>query len=475
MTFRLRSPAVVALTTLLAACGGTGFIGVPFVTSVNGASWPAGAVGSQVVISGQVFGSVQGSSQVLFTNAVGGIALPATITSASNWTDTYIITTVPAGAFKGPVVVSTGGGIGGGTIFTVTPSVPEVPFTPSAVSWTAGSPLPVGVSGNAVAHAQIRTASRDTGFVYSVGGADNTGAAVTGVYYAAVTTTGALGAWTATTALPTGLAFHAAVVATQRNSAVTSIGYLYALGGSTNSSGAVYRAALNADGSVGTWSSIATLPAALHSFAAIIYRGSLYVVGGAANGTNAPVATVYRTPIQLNGSLGFSSSQTWATEGALPARRARLSIAAFGLYLYAIAGDSATLSPNDSIPRASETATVFFGRLSPNSHEVAAWSVAGTLDVARSAHTAVIAGGNILVTGGLYAGASTGTNDESYAALTLADGTIGSFSVATANTIHVFNHGATGYLGGDGTFHVVVAGGDDVNTPGTKHVETFTY
>src|SRR6266513_2378314 len=136
MTFRLRSPAVVALTTLLAACGGTGFIGVPFVTSVNGASWPAGAVGSQVVISGQVFGSVQGSSQVLFTNAVGGIALPATITSASNWTDTYIITTVPAGAFKGPVVVSTGGGIGGGTIFTVTPSVPEVPFTPSAAPTT---------------------------------------------------------------------------------------------------------------------------------------------------------------------------------------------------------------------------------------------------------------------------------------------------------------------------------------------------
>src|SRR6266699_890052 len=436
MAFRMRTHSVVALTTLLAACGGTGFIGIPFVSSVNGASWPAGAVGSQVVISGVTFGSVQGSSQVLFTNALGGTALPATITSASNWTDTYIITTVPAGAFTGAVVVSTGGGIGGGTTFTVTPSVPEVPFTPSAVAWTAGSPLPVGVSGNAVAYAQIRTASRDTGFVYSVGGADNAG--------------------------------------TQRNSAVTSIGYLYALGG-TNSSGAVYRAALNADGSVGTWSSLTTLPAALHSFAAIVYRGSLYVVGGAANGTNAPVATAYRATIQLNGSLGFSGSQIWATEGALPARRARLSIGAFGLYLYAIAGDSATLSPNDSIPRASETATVFFGRMSPTSHEVAAWSVAGTLDVARSAHTAVIAGGNILVTGGLYAGGSTGTNDESYAALTAADGTVGSFSVATANTIHLFNHGATGYLGGDGTFHVLVAGGDDVNTPGTKHAETFTY
>jgi hypothetical protein len=40
---------------------------------------------------------------------------------------------------------------------------------------------------------------------------------------------------------------------------------------------------------------------------------------------------------------------------------------------------------------------------------------------------------------------------------------------------NVFNHAAVGYVDPSGAFHVLVAAGDDVNTPGTKHGKVFYY
>jgi len=471
-----------------AACAGGGFVQPPFLGAVNGALSPGGAVGSQVILGGLNFGSTQGTSQVLFTNAVGGLTVVGTIASPSDWTDQYIVTTVPAGAFSGAVAVQNSGGTSGPFPFSVTPSLPNVPFTPSAVSWTA-DPSPIAaVSGNAVAFARVRVAGTgsDTGFVYAIGGADNTGAPTAAVYYAAVATNGSLGAWTATTVLPQARAFHAAVAATPRNSYAPSPGYLYVLGG-VNASGTtvdiIYRGTLTATGAVSGWTVIQSLPTPLHSMSALIYLGSLYMVGGA-NNSNGTVPVVYRTAIQTDGSLSVGSSGVWSAQASLPAPRARLGVGAYRLHLYAIGGDSAALGPNDTA-RAKATTTVFFGGVSPSSHNIASWTSAGTLETARSAHTAVIAGGNVLLTGGLYSGALTGTNEGSYAALNATDGTVGAFTVATGTatiqslcSCNLFNHAATGYLAGSGsnvTFHVLVVGGDDVMAPGTKHAETYTY
>jgi hypothetical protein len=474
MSFRIRTHAVVVSSSLLAACLGGTFLGFPFVSSVNGVTAPSGSIGSQVIITGLTFGGIQGSSQVFFANSLGGTTIAATIASPSDWTNTYIITTVPNGAFTGPIVVQTGGGTGGGQTFAVTPTPPEVSFTPSAVAWTAGPALPDSVSGNAVTFAQIRTAGKDTGYVYSVGGAGNGGTPVTTVSYAGVTTPGSLEAWKPATALPTGVAFAAAAAATQRSAFVSSTGYLYVVGGVGNSAGTIYRAAINGtNGTLGTWSSAATLPAPLHSMAAMIYRGSLYVLGGAANSNNAPVATAYRYPIQADGSLGLSGSGTPVTEGSLPAPRARLSLGVYGLYMYAVGGDSTARSPNDSVPTSAQTASVYYAKMNVSSHDVAGWSATGSLDVARAAHTTIVAGAGILVTGGVYSG---GTHD-SYAAVTVTDGTVGTFSTVSGGPggLKLFNQGATGFLGVDGSFHVLVAGGDDVNAAGTKQVNTFIY
>ena len=486
MASHLRTLPVAAIVCLGAACTGGGFVQPPFLGAVNGAVSPGGAVGSQVILGGLNFGSTQGTSQVLFTNSVGGLTVVGTIASPSDWTDQYIVTTVPAGAFSGAVAVQNSGGTSNPFPFSVTASLPNVPFTPSAVSWTAGNSLPAGVSGNAVAFARVRVAGTgsDTGFVYAVGGADNVGAPTSAVYYAAVATNGSLGAWTATTALPHARAFHAAVAATPRNSYAPTPGYVYVLGG-VNAGGTtvdtIYRGTLSATGAVTGWTVIQSLPTPLHSLSALIYLGSLYIVGGA-NNSNGTVPVVYRTAIQTDGTLSIGSAGVWGAQGSLPAPRARLGVGAYRLHLYAIGGDSATLSPNDS-SAASERATVFFGSVSPSSHNVASWTSAGTLETARSAHTAIIAGGNVLLTGGLYSGAVTGTNERSYAALSATDGTVGTFTAGTGTiqslcSCNLFNHAATGYLAGSGssvTFHVLVVGGDDVKALGTKRAETYTY
>ena len=106
-----RAPHNFALLTLvagvaLAACGGdttgpSGPSGPPVVADVNGATQPSGPNGSTVVIDGQNFGAAQGSGTVLFSNGTGG-TVSAVIASASDWTNTFIVTTVPSGAATGP-------------------------------------------------------------------------------------------------------------------------------------------------------------------------------------------------------------------------------------------------------------------------------------------------------------------------------------------------------------------------------------
>ena len=469
-----RTLPVVALLGLLAACTGTNIV-PPFLADVNGAAAPAAPVGSTAIFQGAAFGTTQGSGQVLFTNALGFAALAAPIANASDWTVSVIVTKVPAGAISGPVTVQANGLAGNAIVFTVGPT-PNDPasFTPSAVNWAAGANLPSALSGAGVAFAQT------TGYVYTVGGAGSGGTPVTTVNYAPVGMTGTIGAWNPTTALPTGVTSAGTVVATHANSAVLSpTGYLYVLGGATSSSGAstalVYRATINANGTIGPWTAATALPAALHAFGATIQYGSLYVAGGANSG-NAPQTAVYRSPIQQDGSLG-----SWRTEVfPLPAPRARLGFGASGLYLYVVGGDGSAVTPNDSVPSSAQVTTVYFAKLHPNTREVTtAWTPTTTLPDARSAQTAVFGAGNVLLTGGLYSGASGHANEGISAPLN-ADGTVGTFTTA-GNTIYsicgcnLFNHSATGYVDGNGAFHVLIVGGDDVSAPGTRRVETFTY
>jgi hypothetical protein len=471
MPCEIRTLPLAALGILLAACS-LSPTRTPQLSSANGAVSPEGPAGSTVILSGISFLDAQGAGRVLFTPSGGGASLPATVVS---WTDGTIVATVPAGA-PGLYAVNVQNGDGitsGGLVFAVTPAET---FNASALTWTAGPTLPGAVSGAGVAFAQIGS----SGYVYVAGGAGASGAPVATVSYASVNTDGTLGAWTAATALPMALEFPAAVAATPRNSAVMSNGFLYVVGGATSAAGTpvstVYRAPINPDGSLGSsWTTANALLAPLRSVAASVRYGSMYVIGGATT-SNAPVATAYRSPIQEDGAV------TWKTQPSLPAARARFGFGAYGLYLYVVGGESGALAPNDTGPSASRTSTVYFATLNASNRDIASWTTAATaLTDPRSAHPVVLGAGNLLLTGGLYSGASTHTNEATYAPLN-ADGTVGSFTTATPaasiNSLcscNLFNHGATGYVDGTGVFHVLLVGGDNVNALGTRRAETFIY
>jgi hypothetical protein len=475
---------VSSIALVVAACGGsggpTGLTGAPVVTLVNGATLPSASIGSTVVIQGSNFGSSQAAAtgQVLFTNGTGGPDT-ALIVSPGDWTNTLIVTTVPAGAASGNLVVKTSGGTSTAVVFSL---AARVTFSPSTISWTSTTALPVGLSGHAVAAATL-PGTIPTSVVYVVGGADSTNSPRAGVLYATVSNTGTLSAsWTTSMALPAPIAFAAAVVATPANSPVTGASYLYVLGGDSTAGGKpvaiVYKGTLNASGAVTAWTTTTALPVAVHSLGAVIFNGNLYVAGGSGVG-NAPVATVYRAAIQSDGSLG-----AWQALTSLPFARSYFAFGVNGAFLYALGGDSGTVTPNDSSLKGSVINDIVYAQIDVHSGNLtAAGWIPNTNKLKKvvAKHTSVVAGGYILITAGLYNGATTGATEETYTALN-SDGSTGSVNGATgANTIsgapnnggNLFNHAATGYLDATGAFHVLVVGGDDVNTPTKKHKGVF--
>ena len=452
----------------------------PTLSYVNGATQPSGNSGSTVIIEGSAFGDMQGTGKVLFSNGTGG-TLEAVIASAADWTDTFIITSVPSGAATGDVKVMTATGSSNALTFTI---VSNAAFSPSTIAWSSTAALPVGLSGHDAQFALVKGASVTSNVVYVTGGADSTLSPRAGVLYSVVQSSGQLGAWVSTTAMPGARAFHASVVATPANSRVKGVGYIYVLGGIATSTGApvtsIYRGTLAQDGSVSSWSLVGDLPAALQSLGAVIFRGDIFIGGGATTG-NAPVATVYRARIDSLGTLG-----TWQAQAALPYARAYHGFAQFGGYLYSVGGDSGAVAPFDGnyTSNGSKLNQVAYAKIDLRSNNLttAGWVVnASSLSKAVSKHTAVVAGADILVSAGLYNGAANGSSEQAYAQIN-SDGTVGSFAGATgAHTItsaggkDLFNHAAVSYIDANGVAHVVVIGGDDVNAPGKMRAESWYY
>jgi hypothetical protein len=127
------APVPTGATTgnVVVTVGGTASNGVAFtvttasaptITNLNPTS---GTVGSSVTITGTNFGATQGSSTVTFNGTAATV-------SASNWTATSIITSVPTGATTGNVVVTVAGVASNGLNFTVPSSGSKFPIKLSA-------------------------------------------------------------------------------------------------------------------------------------------------------------------------------------------------------------------------------------------------------------------------------------------------------------------------------------------------------
>lgn len=165
------------------------------------------------------------------------------------------------------------------------------------IGWAATTALPINIS----ASAYISTKNR----VYLLGGSIDNSAYTNIVYTAPVNSDGTLGTWVTGTSLPGVLGYSQAIITKNR---------VYLLGGKTSTSvnvSTVYTAPINADGTLGTWATGISLPSDLSSSQSVITKNRVYLFCG---GTNSGfVSTVYTAPINADGTLG-----SWSTGTSLP-------------------------------------------------------------------------------------------------------------------------------------------------------------
>ncbi len=195
------------------------------------------------------------------------------------------------------------------------------------------------------------------------------------VYYSALNADGSPGPWKTTTPMPEALIFHAAAV---------SNGILYVSGGWLNGtlSNRVYSAPIQADGSLGQWTPLASLPESLHSHAAV-QDGTLYLLGGI--DANADIqSTVYMSRIQNDGTL-----ETWSetTPMTRPLGQHAASIVHGRIF---VTGGTTGAAPTDEV--------LFAPILSDRS--LGSWEVAPSLPAPLYQHSSVAADGALYVSGG---------------------------------------------------------------------------
>lgn len=214
-------------------------------------------------------------------------------------------------------------------------------------------------------------------------------------------------------------------------------GYLYVAGGCTSTTDCsnstsgtttndVSFAPLNADGSIGGWTT-ATNPlttngvtAAPRAFGRLeTVGGTLYYIGGQANNAVAVNTVLYSTP-----NAGTGQPAAWATaSNVLPAARSQLNTTVYNGHIYAVGGFSGT--------NATPTTTVYYSPdLSAGGDISSAWTTNTTAyQTARSGATAIAYGNNLYVLGGY-----DGTNyllDVQYAPIN-ANGSVGSWGFAAS-------------------------------------------
>lgn len=457
----------------------------PELEFVNSATKPSGQVGSTVVLDGDAFGDLfadDGATigRVLFSDGAGG-TVEATIDSEDDWTNTFILTTVPDGADTGPLVVETSTGTSESIEFTVTS---EANFSPSEVDWNQTTALPTGISGHEAVFVPIDAGDGTIDrYVHVIGGTSNDSVPRANVDFAAINADGTLGTWNSTSSLSVERAFHASVVATPFNSRVNGDGWIYVLGGIETKGGdpvsGIQRAQLMSDGSLGAWESAGNLPEELHSLGAMVFRSNIYVAGGAREG-NEVRGKVYRAPLDTLGQVG-----DWNTLEDLPTARSYHELTVIGNCLHVYDGNTAAVVPETDDLTDTRLLEINHAKIDLRSSDLtdAGWNVDDTdPPKARYKATALIAGGVVLRTAGLYDGIGISGSSENMYAQIEADCNVLDFngannaaSIKSKGGANLFNHAAVSYVDGDGVAHVMMLGGDDVDDPGVKRAEVWFF
>ena len=251
------------------------------------------------------------------------------------------------------------------------------------------------------------------GYLYVLGGTYGT-TYLNDVQLAPINANGTVGSWTTTTSFTTGRSSH---ISEAYN------GFLYVLGGYNGSSSYlsdVQVAPINADGTIGSWSNTTSFPFPVSAHTSALYNGYLYVLGGATS-PGAELNDVQFAFISSNGTIG-----SWTATTSFPTARRNHTSVAYNGYLYVIGGYDGSQYLND----------VQFAPINANG-TIGAWTATTSFQMMRMGHTSIVYNGYLYVLGGYYLGSYY--NNVQFAPINT-NGTVGTWtytiSFATARAYH---------------------------------------
>jgi hypothetical protein len=264
--------------------------------------------------------------------------------------------------------------------------------------------------------------------------------ATTDVVYAKINADGSMGTWTTSTALANLYAF---------NQLVAVNGTLYLLTGenSTGVAKSVVRySVIGANGVPGAWvDATFSLPITLTKAAVTVYANRIYVAGGFDNSSGLNQSNVYYTPALPSGG-DITSAWSTATTGFTTARR-ELSLVSAGAYLYAIGGYDGTNYYSDVQVATPSTST----------GNISAWTFVKEIPYKQASMASFGANGYLYVVGGRNGNASTSCNKAVYFAPINQNGTVGDWSQSPSSLSTARFGGGSAYYNG----YMYYAGGHD--------------
>jgi N-acetylneuraminic acid mutarotase len=409
---------------------------------------------------------------------------------------TWIATTSLPNATYYPSAVAYNGYIYdvGGFTTAVTATVDYALICTGSNSGTGGCGATAGTVGtwtattNMLAATQWATSVASNGYLYEAGGEIGTGSTAV-VDYALIctggnsgtggcgATAGTVGTWTATTSLPT---------TTDYATAVVSDGYLYEIGGCTDSActtvtAVVDYAPIHTDGTIGSWVATTSLPAATDRATSVVYNGYVYEIGGSTNGGGTAITTVDYALIN-NGGPGTAGA--WTATTSLPTAVELATSVAYNGYVYELGGCNASSCTG-------YLATVDYAPINAGG-TLGSWTATTSLPSATFYSDSVVYNGYIYELGGNnavgpgitttvdYALICTGSNSGTGGCGATA-GTLGSWSATTSLPSALELAGSVAYngnmyfIGGyDGSAYSAVVDYAPINANGTLGSWTAT-
>ena len=242
-------------------------------------------------------------------------------------------------------------------------------------------------------------------YAYLLGGQSSSSTYLNTIYQATVNDNGDLGNWnTYSVSLPSAMS---------RFQVVATKSFLYVIGGYNGSSLAtVYKAPLSIDGSIGSFSATTSLPVGLCYHNAFITNGRIYVLGG---WTTASVNTIYYATINSDGTLS-----SWTSAGTLPVAISQGRIAITNGYVYYLGGYT-TAAVN----------SVYYAPINADG-SLGSWTTGTALPATRSLHQVYVTKNYVFLFGG------NGLSSVHCAPINT-NGTLGSWVTATALPANLAN------------------------------------